>query len=114
MYKQRRKSGVILLMVFSAILLSPVFQSQSPESNIENEVTGIHTPEYSGEATENISRGTSDCSPFANRLTQDFTCLSLEAVHSNLSHSTYIQYNSYSVQSKPPIKVYKRIQQFLI
>jgi hypothetical protein len=111
---KRYQVGIFLLTVFSAILLSPALKSDPALSNNFKEITVIHAQEYSGNATENISRSFSGNSHFESRIIQDFTCQVLQIIHSSLSQTNYAQVRSHLVQITPTVRVYKRIHQFLI
>lgn len=114
MKKYKKKAAHLLLTVFTVILLSTVFQSQDLQIEEIEEITVIHKHEHSGETPGNISRSFVDQAGFENRVFQAFTCQTLEAFHSQLSHTGYMQNNFDLVQFTAPVKVYILVQKFLI
>ncbi len=114
MIKYRRKSGSILLTVFTAILITTALQSPVIQAQGSHKQAVIHTHEYSGESTVNISRSFSDYAGFHGRIFLNFTCQNLVELHSNLSHTSFSQVNFSLEQFCGPIKVYKLVKKFLI
>ena len=114
MNESKRKAALLLLAMFAAILLSAVFQANDLQIAETEEITVIHKHEYSDETLGNVVRSFVVHIGFENRTLQDFTFHTLEVFHSQMSRTTYIQLNLRLVQFNAPVKVYKRIQEFLI
>jgi hypothetical protein len=114
MKKHKRKAAHILLVVFSAILLSSFFYANDAQFEETEEITVVHKHEFSGEAPGNVSRSFVDQAGFDNRAFQDFTIHTIQEFHTQLTQTGFIQINTEVEQFKAPVKVYKQIRKFLI
>lgn len=114
MKKLKRKAANILLVVFSAILLSSFSHVHEHIQESSQEITVIHAHETSGEAPGNVSRSFVDQAGFENRAFQDFTIHSIQEFHTQLSHTGFVQIKITVEKFKAPVKVYKQIRKFLI
>jgi hypothetical protein len=114
MKKHKRKAANILLVVFSAILLSAFFYAHDQVKEDSQELTVIQTHEFSGEAPGNVSRSFVDQAGFDNRAFQDFTIHTIQAVHAQLSHIGFVQIKTRADEFHASVKVYKQIRKFLI
>jgi hypothetical protein len=114
MKKYKRKAANILLVVFSAILLSAFSHVHEHIEKNSQEITVVHAHEVSGEAPGNVSRSFVEQTGFDNRALQDFTIHSIQEFHTQLSHTGFVRIKTMVEQFKAPVKVYKQIRKFLI
>lgn len=114
MKQYKRKAARLLLVVFSAILLTSFSFSTQVASEETHEVTVIHKHETSGEAPGNVSRSYVDQASFDSRIFHEFTFLSIQEFHSQLTHTEFVRLNSKLQQFKSPEKVYKQTRKLLI
>jgi hypothetical protein len=114
MKKYKRKAANILVVVFSAILLSSFFYATEAQFEETEEITVVHKHDFSGEAPGNISRSFVDQAGFETRAFQDFTIHSIQEFHTQQSHTDFVQIKTTVERFKAPVKVYKQIREFLI
>jgi hypothetical protein len=115
MKKHKLKAAKLLLVVFSAILLTSFYYSSNTTQFDETEeITVIHKHNLSGEAPGNVSRTYVDQAGFEGRVFHEFTFHSIQEFHGQLSHTSLAQMKTAVEQFKAPVKVYKQIRKFLI
>lgn len=114
MIRLKHRAAKLLLVVFSTILLSAFCQIHEHVKESPQEVTVVHAHEFSGEAPGNISRSFVDQAGFESRTLQDFSTLSIQEFHTQLSHIGFVQIKTRVEYFKAPVKIYKQLRKFLI